>query len=158
MIRIGMGFDIHPLEAGYPLVLGGVKIDYSHGLVGHSDADVLTHAVIDSLLGAGALGDIGDYFSSDDPEYREISSLLLLQKTAAIIREANLRVVNIDATIVAENPRLSPFRDAMRKNIADALSIEINDVNVKATTAEGLDSIGNGQGISAQAVALLEQA
>jgi 2-C-methyl-D-erythritol 2,4-cyclodiphosphate synthase len=158
MIRIGIGFDMHPLETGYPLVLGGVKIDYSHGLVGHSDADVLTHAVIDALLGGGALGDIGDYFPSDNPEYRGISSMLLLQETAGVLKEANLRVVNIDATIIAENPRLSTFRDAMRENIADALSIETNCVNVKATTTEGLDSIGNGQGISAQAVASLEQA
>ena len=158
MIRFGIGFDIHPLETGYPLVLGGVQIDYSHGLVGHSDADVLTHAVIDSLLGAGALGDIGDHFPADDPQYSGVSSILLLQRTAAILKAANLRVVNIDATIVAENPCLSPFRDAMRQNIADALSIEVNYVSVKATTAEGLDSIGNGHGISAQAVASLEQA
>lgn len=155
-MRIGTGFDIHPFVEGERLVLGGEEIPHTHGLKGHSDADVLIHAIIDALLGAAALGDIGSHFPPSDPALRGISSIVLLQRTAALLAQTSLRVGNIDATIVAENPRLSPYRETMQHNIATALGIDANQVNVKATTAEGLGSLGRGEGIAAQAIAAVD--
>ena len=155
-MRIGIGYDIHPFERGRALVLGGVRIDYDAGLAGHSDADVLTHAVIDALLGAAALGDIGQHFPSDDPRYRDANSLDLLRRAVGMVADAGYSVGNIDATIVAERPMLAAHIDAMRSNLAEALGVEIGAVSVKATTADGLGTIGRGEGIAVQAVALLD--
>jgi 2-C-methyl-D-erythritol 2,4-cyclodiphosphate synthase len=155
---VGIGYDIHPLVAGKRLVLGGVEIPHTHGLEGHSDADVLLHAVIDALLGAAALEDIGAHFPSRDPQYRGISSLVLLERTAALLAHAGLRVSNLDATILAERPPLSPFRDRMAHNVAEALGIEVGRVNIKAKTADGLGPVGRGEGMAAQAIAALEEA
>ncbi len=156
LLRIGIGYDIHPFERGRALVLGGVRIDYDAGLAGHSDADVLTHAVIDALLGAAALGDIGQHFPSDDPRYRDADSLDLLRSAVGMVADAGYSVVNIDATIVAERPKLAAHIDAMRSNLAEALGVEIGAVSVKATTADRLGTVGRGEGIAAQAVALLD--
>ncbi len=155
-MRIGIGYDIHPFESGRALVLGGVRIDYDSGLVGHSDADVLTHAVIDALLGALALGDIGQHFPSDDSRYRDANSLDLLRRAVGMVADAGYSVGNIDATIVAEQPKLAPHIDAMRSALGKALGVEIGAVSVKATTADRLGAIGRGEGIAAQAVALLD--
>ena len=155
-MRIGIGYDIHPFERGRTLVLAGVPIDYDAGLAGHSDADVLTHAVIDALLGAAALGDIGQHFPSDDPRYRDADSLDLLRSAVGMVADAGYSVVNIDATIVAERPKLAPHIDAIRSNLAEALGVEVGAVSVKATTADGLGTIGRGEGIAAHAVALLD--
>lgn len=156
--RIGFGYDIHRLAKNRRLILGGMHIPHQLGLLGHSDADVLCHAIADSLLGAVAAGDIGRHFPNNDPRYEDISSLLLLKKTAAIIKKAGYRVGNIDSMIVAEAPRLSPFIEGMRKNISLALGINAPKVSVKATTNEGLGDIGKGKGICAFANALLERA
>ena len=155
-MRIGIGYDIHPFEHGRPLVLGGVRIDHEAGLAGHSDADVLTHAVIDALLGAAALGDIGQHFPSDDSRYRDANSLDLLRRAVAMVADAGYSIGNIDATIVAEQPKLAPHIDAIRSNLAEALGVEIGAISVKATTADGLGAIGRGEGIAAQAVVLLD--
>ncbi len=155
-MRIGLGYDIHPFERGRALVLGGVRIDHDAGLAGHSDADVLTHAVIDALLGAAALGDIGQHFPSGDPRYRDANSLDLLRRAVAMVADAGYGVGNIDATIVAERPKLATHIDAIRSNLAEVLGVEIGAVSVKATTADGLGTIGRGEGIAAQAVALLD--
>lgn len=155
-MRIGMGYDVHRLVEGRELVLGGVKIPYEKGLLGHSDADVLLHAVMDALLGAAALGDIGGHFPDTDDAYKGISSMKLLEKTGKLLAENHYGVGNIDATVIAQKPRISPYREEMRKNIAEALCIEVSRVNVKATTEEGLGFTGSGEGICAQAVALLE--
>ena len=151
---MGHGFDVHPLVPGRRLVLGGVEIPHPLGLAGHSDADVLLHALSDALLGAAALGDIGQHFPPDDPQYRDISSLRLLGQVMQLISQG-YRVANVDATIVAERPRLAPYIPAMRANIAQALAIEIEQVNIKATTSEGLGFTGRGEGIAAWAVATL---
>ena len=155
-MRIGTGYDVHKLTTGRALILGGVTIDHPLGLDGHSDADVLVHAVMDALLGAAALGDIGKLFPDTDERYRGCSSLWLLEPVGAALREAGWRVGNIDATIVAQKPKLSPYLTAMRENIACKLGIPTNDVSVKATTEEHLGFTGREEGIAAQAVCLIE--
>ena len=156
-MRIGHGYDVHRLTAERKLILGGVEIAYEKGLLGHSDADVLLHAVMDALLGAAALPDIGQQFSDKDPAYAGISSLTLLQRVAEFIDAAGYRVGNIDATILCQRPRLAPHIPAMRENISSTLSIGAGQVNVKATTEEGLGFTGSGEGIAAHAVVLLEE-
>ncbi len=154
-MRIGMGYDVHRLAEGRKLILGGVEIPWEKGLLGHSDADVLVHAVMDALLGAAALGDIGQHFPDTDPAYEGADSLQLLQKVGEILEEAGYRVGNVDATVIAQRPKLAPYREQMRKNIAEALGAEASQVSVKATTEEGLGFTGAGEGIAAQAIALL---
>lgn len=154
-MRIGMGYDVHRLVEGRDLIMGGVKIPYEKGLLGHSDADVLLHAISDALLGAAALGDIGKHFPDTDPAYKGISSLLLLEKVAELLEEKGYLIENIDATIIAQAPKMRPHIDAMRENIAGALHISPEQVNVKATTEEGLGFTGSGEGISSQAICLL---
>ena len=156
-LHIGIGYDIHPLVKGRDLVLGGVKIPFDKGLDGWSDADVLTHAIIDALLGAAALGDIGRHFPPGDAEYKDISSLVLLAEVAATLGETNYNVVNVDATVVAEKPRLSKYIDAMRQNLSKVLGIGIDKVSVKASTNNGLGDIGRGKGIAAYAVVIIEE-
>jgi 2-C-methyl-D-erythritol 2,4-cyclodiphosphate synthase len=155
-MRIGIGYDAHRLAEGRPLVLGGVEIPFEHGLEGWSDADVLVHAIIDALLGAAALGDIGTHFPAGDPAYESISSIALLNRTGNLLREQGWHISNIDATIVAERPPVHPFVDQMRQNISRALSINVNQVGTKATTTEGLGFTGRGEGVAAYAVALVE--
>jgi 2-C-methyl-D-erythritol 2,4-cyclodiphosphate synthase len=155
-MRIGQGFDVHALVAGRRLVLGGVAIPFERGLEGHSDADVLVHAVIDALLGAAALGDIGRHFPDTDPRYRDADSRALLREVGAKLAQAGLRVCNVDATVVAQAPRLAPHIDAMTSNLASDLGLAREHVNVKATTTEQLGFSGRGEGIAAMAVALLE--
>ena len=157
-LRIGHGYDVHRLTEGRALILGGVEIPYEKGLLGHSDADVLTHAVMDALLGAAALGDIGKLFPDSDAAYKGISSIELLKRVKARLAEAGFEAVNLDATILAQAPKLAPYRDEMRGNIACALDIPVSRVSVKATTEEGLGFTGSGEGIAAHAIALLEQA
>ncbi|MCC8127115.1 MAG: 2-C-methyl-D-erythritol 2,4-cyclodiphosphate synthase [Clostridiales bacterium] len=154
-MRIGQGYDVHRLVEGRELILGGVKIPYEKGLLGHSDADVLLHAVMDALLGAAALGDIGQHFPDTDPQYKGISSILLLKKVGELLEETGYVIENIDATIIAQRPKLAPYRPKMKEMIAEALRLEVSQVNVKATTEEGLGFTGTGEGISAQAIALL---
>ena len=153
--RIGHGYDAHRLVENRALILGGIAVPYEKGLLGHSDADVLLHAIMDALLGAAALGDIGQHFPDRDPQYKGVSSLLLLQKTAAILQKAGYGVGSIDATIIAQRPKLMPFLPAMRQNIAKALDVPLDSVSVKATTTEGMGFEGAGEGISAHAVALI---
>ncbi|SHG92109.1 2-C-methyl-D-erythritol 2,4-cyclodiphosphate synthase [Thermosyntropha lipolytica DSM 11003] len=154
-VRVGTGYDVHRLVEGRKLILGGVEIPHTRGLLGHSDADVLIHAVCDALLGGAALGDIGKHFPDHDERYKGISSLVLLKEVAKKIEKAGFKVVNIDSTVVAEEPRLAPYIDLMRRNIAQALEIDWSRISVKATTTEGLGFEGEKRGISAQAVALL---
>lgn len=154
-MRIGQGYDVHRLTEGRDLILGGVKIPYEKGLLGHSDADVLVHAVMDALLGAAALGDIGQHFPDTDPEYKGISSILLLKHVGALLEEKGYVIENIDATIIAQRPKLAAYRPQMAANIAAALHIDISQVSVKATTEEGLGFTGTGEGISSQAIVLL---
>lgn len=156
MSRIGTGYDVHRLVEDRKLVLGGVEIPYTLGLLGHSDADVLVHAVMDALLGAAALGDIGRHFPDSDPAYKGISSIELLRRVREKIEFSGYRVGNIDATVIAQRPKLAPYIDTMKANIAEALMIDASRVNVKATTEEGLGFTGEGLGIAAQAVCLLE--
>ena len=156
-LRIGHGYDVHRLTEGRKLILGGVEIPYEKGLLGHSDADVLTHAVMDALLGAAALGDIGKLFPDTDAAYAGISSILLLERVRERLTEAGWSVVNIDATVLAQAPKLAPHRERMRENLAHALCVEISRVSVKATTEEGLGFSGEGLGIAAHVVALLER-
>jgi 2-C-methyl-D-erythritol 2,4-cyclodiphosphate synthase len=155
--RAGIGYDIHRLAADRRLVLGGVAIEHPTGLAGHSDGDVLLHALMDALLGAANLGDLGRHFPSDDPAYAGASSLGLLTRVGALIREAGLAVASLDATVIAEAPRLAPHVGAMRDAIAGALSIESGRVSVKATTNDGLGVVGSGDAIAALAIALLDQ-
>ena len=155
-MRIGMGYDVHRLTEGRDLILGGVKIPYEKGLLGHSDADVLLHAVMDALLGAVALGDIGKHFPDTDPAYEGASSMRLLEHVGKLLEERLYVVENIDATIIAQRPKMAPHIEEMRRNIAAALHLELDQVNVKATTEEGLGFTGTGEGISAQAVACLD--
>ena len=157
MIRIGTGYDVHAFTSGRPLVLGGVTIPFDKGLSGHSDADVLIHAVCDALLGALAIGDIGTHFPSSDPRYKNASSIGLLNEVTMMIRSRGYRVNNIDSVIVAQEPLLSPYTDEMRKIIADAVGAELGQVSVKSTTTEGLGFAGRQEGIAAQAVALLAE-
>ena len=154
-MRIGMGYDVHRLVEGRDLIIGGVKIPYEKGLLGHSDADVLLHAIMDALLGAAALGDIGKHFPDTDPKYKGADSMELLRHVQKLLSENNFAVGNIDATIIAQAPKMRPHIDTMRQNIADALGIDINQVNVKATTEEGLGFTGTGEGISSQAVCMI---
>jgi len=153
-LRVGIGCDSHPLVSGRRLILGGVDIPYDKGLSGWSDADVATHAIIDALCGAADLGDIGTLFPSQEPEYKDISSLVLLSKTGELLKAKGLKVANIDVTIIAQNPKLSSFTPEMRQNIGQALGIDATQVTVKATTTDGLGFIGRGEGIAAQSVAL----
>ena len=154
-MRIGMGYDVHRLVEGRKLIMGGVEIPYEKGLLGHSDADVLLHAIMDALLGAAALGDIGKHFPDTDPAYKGISSIKLLKHVGELLEENLFLIENIDATIIAQAPKMRPYIDAMRQNIADALGIELSQVNVKETTEEGLGFTGSGEGISSQAICLL---
>lgn len=154
-MRIGMGYDVHRMVEDRKLIMGGVEIPYEKGLLGHSDADVLLHAVMDALLGAAALGDIGKHFPDTDPAYKGISSVKLLQHVGALLEENKFLIENIDATIIAQAPKMRPYIDQMRENIAAALQIEVDQVNVKATTEEGLGFTGTGEGISAQAICML---
>lgn len=155
-MRVGMGYDVHRLTENRELILGGVKIPYEKGLLGHSDADVLIHAIMDALLGAAALGDIGKHFPDIDPEYKGISSIKLLEHVGRLIEEQLYVIGNIDATIIAQRPKMAPYIEQMRENVARALQLEIGQVNIKATTEEGLGFTGSGEGISSQAVACLD--
>ena len=154
-MRIGTGYDVHRLEEGLELWIGGVKIAHTHGLLGHSDADVLLHAICDALLGAAALGDIGKHFPDTDPQYKGISSVKLLAHVGALLKEKGYSIGNIDSTVVAQRPKLAPHIPQMRQTIADALGIDVDCVSVKATTTERLGFEGREEGISAQAIALI---
>lgn len=156
-LRIGHGYDVHRLTEGRPLILGGVSIPYSKGLLGHSDADVLLHAVCDSLLGAAAMGDIGKHFPDFDPQYAGADSLILTERVALLLKQNGFEIENVDATVIAQAPKLAPFIENMRKNIADALGIDVSCVSVKATTEEGLGFSGEGLGIASHAVALISK-
>lgn len=155
-MRIGHGYDVHRLTDGRKCIIGGVDIPFEKGLLGHSDADVLLHAVCDALLGAAALGDIGKHFPDTEEKYKDISSLLLLKYTAELVKKNNYKIVNIDATVIAQAPKLSPYIDSMVSNIANTLGIPQSSVNIKATTEEKLGFTGNGEGISAHAVCLID--
>ncbi len=154
-IRAGIGYDIHPMLEGRPLIIGGVEIPYSKGLAGHSDADALSHAVADALLGAAGGGDLGRHFPDTDPQYKDISSLRLLEKVRERLQIAGFVILNIDTVVIAQAPRLTPFMDQIKTRIAQSLEVDEARVNIKAKTAEGLDSIGRGESIAAQAVCLL---
>ena len=156
-MRVGMGYDVHKLVEGRPLILGGVEIPHTLGLLGHSDADVLVHAIMDALLGAAALGDIGKHFPDTDPQYKGISSMKLLEHVRLLLEKNGYVVENIDATVIAQRPKLAPYIPEMKKNIARVLGIQEGQVNVKATTEEGLGFTGEGLGISASAVCLLSE-
>lgn len=156
-MRIGMGYDVHKLVENRKLILGGVEIPFEKGLLGHSDADVVVHAIMDALLGAAALGDIGKHFPDTDPAYKDISSIRLLHHVGVLLKENNYSIGNIDATIICQRPKLAPYREEMIKNVADALKIEKNKVCIKATTEEGLGFTGEGLGISSQAIVLLTE-
>ncbi|MBO5597748.1 MAG: 2-C-methyl-D-erythritol 2,4-cyclodiphosphate synthase [Oribacterium sp.] len=155
-MRIGTGYDVHKLVPGRKLILGGVTVPYELGLDGHSDADVIVHAIMDALLGAAALGDIGQHFPDNDPEYKGADSIELLKEVGNILRKEGYKVGNIDSTIIAQRPKLMTFLPEMRKNVAAALGIDVNQVSIKATTEEHLGFTGRGEGISSQAVALIE--
>ena len=156
-MRIGQSKDIHRLVEGRDLIIGGVKIPYEKGLLGHSDADVLLHAVIESLIGAMGLKDIGTHFSDKDPQFKDISSLTLLDKTYEMLEERGYEVINIDSLIIIEKPKMAPYIDTMRQNIADHLHCDVSRVNVKATCAEGMGFIGRGEGAMAEAVCLIDK-
>ena len=156
-MRVGMGYDVHRLVEGRKLILGGVEIPYEKGLQGHSDADVVVHAIMDALLGAAALGDIGKHFPDTDPQYKGISSIRLLEHVAALLDDKQFVIEIIDAPIVAQQPKMRPYIDEMIKNVADALNLMPDQVNIKATTEEGLGFTGRGEGISSQAVCALEK-
>ena len=156
-MRIGSGYDVHRLAEGRKLILGGVEIPYEKGLLGHSDADVLVHAVMDALLGAAAMGDIGRHFPDNDEQYKNISSLLLLEKVSLLLKERGYNTINIDATVIAQKPKLAPYIEQMVKNMADVLGVPCDSINVKATTEEGLGFTVSGEGIAAQAVCLIEK-
>lgn len=157
-MRAGLGYDVHKLVEGRDLIIGGVKIPYEKGLLGHSDADVLLHAISDALLGAASLGDIGRHFPDTDPEYKDADSLKLLEQVGKLVEEKVFFIENIDATIIAQAPKMRPYIAQMEKNVAKALNIAADRVNIKATTEEGLGFTGSGEGISAQAVCSLETA
>lgn len=154
-MRVGMGYDVHKLVEGRKLILGGVEIPHTLGLLGHSDADVLVHAIMDALLGAAALGDIGKHFPDTDPQYKGISSMKLLEHVGALLTEKGYVIDNIDATVIAQKPKLRPYIEQMEQNVAGVLGIEKGQINIKATTEEGLGFTGTEQGISAQAICLL---
>lgn len=157
-MRVGLGYDVHRLVEDRKLILGGVEIPYEKGLLGHSDADVLLHAIMDALLGAAALGDIGKHFPDSDERYKGISSIKLLEEVGKLLDEHLYVINNIDATVIAQRPKIGPYREQMIKNIANALKIDENLINVKATTEEGLGFTGNGEGISSQAIASISLA
>ena len=154
--RIGHGYDVHRLVEGRPLILGGVNVPYELGLLGHSDADVLTHAIMDALLGAAALGDIGRHFPDSDETYRGADSLKLASRVADLLAENGYRIVNVDATLIAQRPKIAPFIEQMRENLASALNVEVGQINIKATTEEHLGFTGEGLGMAAHAVCLIE--
>ena len=155
-MRVGLGYDVHKLVKGRQLVLGGVTIPFEKGLLGHSDADVLTHAVCDAILGASGLGDIGVHFPDTNPKYKDISSIKLLKETFQMMSAKEFTIANIDTVVFAENPKLSPYRQTIQKTLADALELEPHQINIKATTTEGLGTIGQGDGIAAMAVVLIQ--
>jgi len=157
MMRIGQGFDVHALVEGRPLIIGGVTIPFERGLAGHSDADVLLHALCDALIGAAGLGDIGKHFPDTDPRYKGIDSRELLRAVVRLLRDRHYGVVNVDATIIAQAPKMAPHIPAMRANIAADLGLAVDDVNIKAKTAEKLGFVGRGEGIVAEAVALISR-
>jgi 2-C-methyl-D-erythritol 2,4-cyclodiphosphate synthase len=157
MMRVGIGYDVHPLVKERPLIIGGVKIDSERGLGGHSDADVLVHAIIDSLLGAASMRDIGTHFPDNDPRYNDISSITLLKETRAKLSDDGFRIVNIDATVVCEAPRLADYIDEMVNNISDALNVDRNQVSVKASSSNGVGPLGKGDGIAAYAISLINE-
>ena len=157
MIRSGLGVDSHRFEPGRPLILGGVDIPHEEGLAGHSDADVLTHAIVDALLGAAGLGDIGQHFPDTDERFKDADSLELLRTVVVFLEDNGFRIVHIDATVMMERPKLSPYRDAMRQTLADALRIGLGHVNVKATTGERMGFVGRGEGAAAMAIATLDR-
>jgi 2-C-methyl-D-erythritol 2,4-cyclodiphosphate synthase len=154
-MRVGLGYDVHRLVEDRDLILGGVKIPYEKGLLGHSDADVLLHAIMDALLGAAALGDIGKHFPDTDPAYKGISSIKLLEHVGNLLEQENYQIINIDATIIAQKPKMAPHIPQMVENVAKTLKLEKNQVNIKATTEEGLGFTGTGEGISSQAICSL---
>lgn len=156
-MRVGMGYDVHKLVEGRKLILGGVEIPYEKGLLGHSDADVMLHAVMDALLGAAALGDIGLHFPDTDPKYKGASSIKLLEHVGRLLEENGYVIENIDATIIAQRPKMRPHINQMRENMAKALKIDVDQINVKATTEEGLGFTGSGEGISSQAICAIEK-
>lgn len=156
-MRVGIGYDVHRFQEGRRLVIGGVEIPYHKGLLGHSDADVLIHAICDALLGAAGLGDIGQYFPDSDERYKDIDSLILLEQTAGLIKDRGWLTGNIDSTVVAQKPRLAPYIEDMKKKIARVLNIPVENVGIKATTSEGLGFEGREEGIWAQAVVLLKK-
>jgi 2-C-methyl-D-erythritol 2,4-cyclodiphosphate synthase len=156
-VTSGLGYDCHRFASGRPLVLGGVRIEHDRGLDGHSDADVLTHAIIDAMLGAGALGDIGQHFPDTDPRYAGADSIELLRATVALLAGAGLAVTHVDATVVLERPKLAPVRDAMRERLAAALGLDVGHVSVKATRGEGMGFVGREEGIAALAIATVEE-
>ena len=156
-LRIGHGYDVHRLKTGRALILGGVTIPYDLGLDGHSDADVLTHAIMDALLGAAAAGDIGKLFPDNDEAFRGISSLELLRRVKLHLAEGNYKIVNVDATIIAQAPKLSPYREEMRENLAKVMEVDVEQVSIKATTEEHLGFTGSGEGIAAHAICLIER-
>ncbi|MBI4853876.1 MAG: 2-C-methyl-D-erythritol 2,4-cyclodiphosphate synthase [Acidobacteria bacterium] len=153
--RIGTGYDIHRLEIGRPLILGGIEIPFEKGLVGHSDADVISHAICDALLGAIALGDIGEHFPDTDPNYKGVSSLKFLEKALTLLREHGYKISNIDITICAERPKLGKWKNIIKEKLAETLQISITQINIKGKTNEGLDSIGRGEAIAVSAIALI---
>lgn len=155
-MRIGHGYDVHRLEEDRELIIGGVKISFEKGLVGHSDADVLTHAVMDALLGAAGLGDIGSHFPDTDDKFKGISSIALLERVSEILKQSGYGVINIDATIIAQRPKMMPYIEPMREIIARSLYIKTSQINIKATTEEGLGFTGSGAGIAVHAVALVD--
>ncbi len=157
MMRIGIGIDIHPLVAGRKLIIGGVEIPYDKGLDGHSDADVLLHAICDALLGAAALGDIGKHFPNSDPAFKDIDSQTLLKKVRQLLERQNYKPVNVDAMLLLEKPKIAPFIPQMRKNIARCLHLELDCISIKATTSEGLGFVGKGEGATAHAVCIIEK-
>lgn len=154
-MRVGIGYDVHKLVENRKLILGGIEIEYSKGLLGHSDADVLIHAIIDSILGAAGLGDIGKLFPDNDDKYKGISSLKLLSEVNTIIKNKGYRIGNIDSTIIAQKPKLSPYIEDIKKSLCTVLDIDLENINVKATTEEGLGFTGSGEGISSQSICLL---
>ena len=156
-MRIGHGYDVHRLVEDRKLIIGGIDIPYEKGLLGHSDADVLTHALMDALLGAAALGDIGKLFPDNDPNYSGADSVELLKRVCAVLKEHKYKISNVDCTVIAQRPKLSPYIDSMRQRLADAMGIDLGDVSVKATTEEKMGFTGEGLGISAHAVALIEK-
>ena len=156
MYRVGLGYDVHPLEEGIPLILGGVKIQHPLGLSGHSDADVICHSITDALLGAANIGDIGEHFPDTDERYKGISSLELLNKSILLLKENGWEVVNVDVSVVAEEPKINPYKKEMRDNISNAMNCNVSSVSIKATTNEKLGAIGSGEGIAAFSVAMLK--